>query len=85
MKVLVKLTFTEYMSLGPQEEHRLIENTEEAKEAVREYIEHMNNTWTGGYYEKTFKILNREESINFINSDKIDPSCIDMVKEELGL
>lgn len=85
MKVLVELYYIEYMSLGVQTEHRLIHNDEEGKRELLEYIDHMNKTWSGGQYEKRFKVLNKWESLKFIYSQDVNPDCIEELKLDLNL
>lgn len=83
--ILIKLTIHEYMDMHPSYEHRLIQDTEEARQKVTEFIEHMNRSWSGGYYDKTIHVLSEGEARAFVNSSDIDPDSVDWAKEMLGI
>lgn len=83
-KVIVRLSIQEYMDMYPHYEHRLIDNTEEALNAVREFIDHMNTHWSGGVYSQEIKVLTDAEAKAFLRDWCIDSDVVDDIAKQLG-
>lgn len=83
-KIIVRLQVHEYNDLYPYYEHRLIDNTEEALNGIREFINHMNTHWSGGTYSQDFKVLTDAEAKAFLRSRDIESSMVANTAEQLG-
>lgn len=84
-KVIVKLTVHEYMDMYPHYEHRMIEDTEEGRKGIEDFINHMNTHWSGGTISTDYQVLTDAQAKAFLNSKDINPDMVETVRKELGL
>lgn len=78
MMRLIAFSFRDYMDMYPSEEHRWMD----VKDAPA-FIDHMNRTWSGGYYDKEFRVLSREEALAFALSDSCNPDSRKWLREQI--
>ena len=84
MKVLVEMTFQDYMDMYPSKDVRLIEESEVNK-IIPELIDHMNETWSGGRYDKRYSILTIDEIKDRASKGYFSKEGLEQIANELNI